>query len=196
MRYDIDSINKRKLKAKNLKIIVGIILVVIIYNILLIVISEIDGMKKFNIFGYQSYIIISNSMQPELSEEDVVIVKQIEEDKIKINDIITYIKDGKSITHRVIGITEIDGHKEFKTKGDNNSLEDLESINYEQIRGKVIFKIPLLGKIIQFMKDQIIILIIILICLIAFLLNMQKRDKQEIRKRKKELEKYKYTNNS
>ena len=187
MRYDIDSINKRKQRAKVLKIILGIILIILLYNIILVGISMIDG-NKFSLFGYSAYIITSDSMAPEINKGDVVITRKIEEEEIKVNDTITFLEEGQNITHRVIEIKEIDGKKEFITKGDNNEIEDSKSVIYENIKGKVIFKIPFLGNIILFMKDQIILLIIVLIILLVCLYKIQKNDKSEIRRRKKEIE--------
>lgn len=189
MRYDIDSINKRKGRAKTLKIIVGIVLIVIIYNIILIGISMVDGIDNFSIFGYQAYIITSDSMKPEINNGDVVIVRKIGQEEIKENDVIVYSEEAQNITHRVIEITEKDGHKEYKTKGDNNQVEDSKFVLYENIKGKVMFKIPFLGTIILFMKNQIIVLIILLVILLFCLYKMQKNDKNELRRRKKESDK-------
>ena len=50
MRYDIDSINKRRGKVKALKIIMSIVIIIIIYNIILIGISMVDGAKEISIF--------------------------------------------------------------------------------------------------------------------------------------------------
>lgn len=189
MRYDIDSINKRKGRAKTLKIIVGIVLIVIIYNIILIGISMVDGIDNFSIFGYQAYIITSDSMKPEINNGDVVIVRKIGQEEIKENDVIVYSEEAQNITHRVIVITEKNGHKEYKTKGDNNQVEDSKFVLYENIKGKVMFKIPFLGTIILFMKNQIIVLIILLVILLFCLYKMQKNDKNELRRRKKESDK-------
>lgn len=189
MRYDIDSINKRKGRAKTLKIIVGIVLIVIIYNIILIGISMVDGIDNLSIFGYQAYIITSDSMKPEINNGDVIIVRKIGQEEIKENDVIVYSEEAQNITHRVIEITEKDGHKEYKTKGDNNQVEDSKFVLYENIKGKVMFKIPFLGTIILFMKNQIIVLIILLVILLFCLYKMQKNDKNELRRRKKESDK-------
>lgn len=187
MKYDINSINKRKKRAKALKIIIGVFLIILIYNIILVGITMV-GEMNFNLFGYQAYIITSDSMEPEINKGDVIIVSKIGEKEIKVNDTITFLEDGQNITHRVIEIIEKDGNREFRTKGDNNKVEDIKAVMYEDINGKVILKIPFLGSIILFMKDQIIILILALIILLVILYKMQKKEKSEIRKRKKEIE--------
>ena len=63
MRYDVESINKRKEKEKVIKKIIWIIAIILIYNIILIIVSSING-KNFNILGYKAYVINTNSMEP------------------------------------------------------------------------------------------------------------------------------------
>lgn len=191
MRYDIDSINKRRGREKTLKIIVGIIFVVIIYNIILIGISMVEGIENFSIFGYKAYIITSDSMKPEINNGDVVIVREIEQEEIKENDVIVFSENIKSITHRVIEVIDVGGNKEYKTKGDNNQVEDSQLVLFENIKGRVMFKIPFLGTVILFMKNQIIVLILLLLILLFCLYKMNKSDKNELRRRKKESEKNK-----
>lgn len=188
MRYDIDSINKRKEKIKILKRIATIIFVIVVYNMILVGISIIDGIEPLSLFGYQAYIITSDSMKPEIKNGDVILVRKIEEKDLRENDVITFMEEGQNITHRIVEISEIDGKKEFKTKGDNNEIQDNKMVLYENIKGKVIMKIPLLGNIVLWMKDQFIILIVLFIVLLICFYSIQRKEKSEIRRRKKEIE--------
>ena len=53
-----------------------------------------------------------------------------------------------TITHRVISIKEDEnGNKVFQTKGDNNTSPDPKPATFNNIIGKVIFKIPQLGRL-------------------------------------------------
>lgn len=191
MRYDIDSINKRKKKVKIIKVILGIITIIIIYNMILVGISIIDNKKEISIFGYKAYIITSDSMEKEISVGDVIIAKKVNEEEIETNDIITFYEDNQIITHRVVNINTSNGYKEYETKGDNNNINDNKSVLFQNIIGEVIIVIPLLGKMILFMKNQVIVLIIILIILLFCFYQIEQSEKREIRRRKKEIEKEK-----
>ena len=100
------------------------------------------------------YAIVSPSMYPNIKVHDVVFVmSQNNQDNIKKGDVITFISNsnvskGLTVTHRVVDIvTNADGTKSFFTKGDNNDKADQATVSINDILGKVIFKIPKLGKI-------------------------------------------------
>lgn len=85
-------------------------------------------------------------MKPEFSRGDVCIVKKIDEvEEIQQGDIIEYIYNNTSILHRVIKIEESITRKEFITKGDNNTMQDIYPVHEEQILGIVKYKIPYIG---------------------------------------------------
>ena len=185
MKYDIESINKRKENVKIAKKVIEIIAIILIYNIILIALSSANKISVVNILGYKSYIIKTNSMEPTISINDVVITKKVKKEKIKKGDVITFLQDGEVITHR---ITQIDDNGNYTTKGDNNNIEDIFKITYENIEGKHILTIPYLGKIVQVLDNKIVFLIITLIILIFMLIAIQNQEKRENRREKKKIE--------
>ena len=185
MKYDIESINKRKENVKIAKKVIEIIAIILIYNIILIALSSANKISVVNILGYKSYIIKTNSMEPTISINDVVITKKVKKEKIKKGDVITFLQDGEVITHR---ITQIEDNGNYTTKGDNNNIEDTFKITYENIEGKHILTIPYLGKIVQALDNKIVFLIITLIILIFMLITIQNQEKRENRREKKKIE--------
>ena len=107
---------------------------------------------------FDAYIIVSPSMVPTINVEDGIIIQRIEPEHIKQGDIISFLAtesyyNGKVITHRVIGIEKSsDGKLLFRTKGDHNNVADSFLVNEENVYGKVIFRIPMLGYIRQFLS--------------------------------------------
>jgi len=187
MRYDLESINKRKENAKTAQKIIEIIAIILIYNIILIAISTEDKVNLINMFGYKSYVIKTNSMEPTINVNDVVITKQIKQEKIKVGDVITFLQDGEVITHRITKID--DGEKiQYTTKGDNNNIEDTFKITYENIEGKHILTIPHLGKVVQILENKLVFLIILLIILIFLFIQLQNQEKMDNRREKKKIE--------
>lgn len=185
MKYDIESINKRKENVKIAKKIIEIIAIILIYNIILIALSSANKISVVNILGYKSYIIKTNSMEPTISINDVVITKKVKKEKIKKGDVITFLQDGEVITHR---ITQIEDNGNYTTKGDNNNIEDTFKITYENIEGKHILTIPYLGKIVQALDNKIVFLIITLIILIFMFITILNQEKRENRREKKKIE--------
>lgn len=110
---------------------------------------------------FSLYTIISPSMHPNLRVYDVIVNERVDSpNQIEIGDIITFIStssisSNKTITHRVIDIiVNEEGKYEYKTKGDNNLSPDLANAEYANILGRVMFKIPQLGRIQFFLANQ------------------------------------------
>ena len=85
--------------------------------------------------------VVSDSMEPILHRGDLLFVLNSEDPQV--GDIVIYQRsDVKyTIVHRIIEINE-DG---YITKGDNNPTADPYVVKREQIVGKVLFAVPLLG---------------------------------------------------
>ena len=133
-----------------------------------------EGKTRSPLFG--AYVIISESMIPSINVYDAVVTMRASEEQIKVNDIITFLSKeiqtaGTPITHRVIGIvydsedeTKIIG---YRTKGDNNNTADFALIAPDEVIGKVVFRIPMIGYLQTFMTKPIGWLIVIVIpCLL------------------------------
>lgn len=110
--------------------------------------------------GYGNAVVLSGSMEPEISVNDMIIIKQ--ENEYKVNDIITFIDaDNSLVTHRIIKISGT----EITTQGDANNIRD-SSIQIEQVKGKVIAIWPRFGYIITFIQNPFFIITIIVLTLI------------------------------
>lgn len=121
---------------------------------------------------FSAYIIISESMVPNINVYDAVVTVRVGEDKIKVDDIITFISKeiqtaGTPITHRVIGIVETETGIKYRTKGDHNNTADFALIAPEEVIGKVYLRIPMIGYVQTFMTKPLgWILIIVIPCLL------------------------------
>ena len=184
----IQNNTKSNSKTRTSKLIIDIILVILIYNMLLVGISCINKIEEITIFGCKAYVITTNSMEPNIKDGDIIIVKKDKEENLQKGDIITFQNKSGIVTHRITNIEEKDGKKEYTTKGDNNTIEDLETVTYEKIKGKVILKVPILGKLIILLENQIVFLLIILIILILVFWKVKIQEKKEIRREKKKIE--------
>lgn len=108
---------------------------------------------------YGAYVIISGSMEPIIKVKDAVIIRRVEEEDIKEGDVVTYYSldptyYGILITHRVVSISEENGEKVYVTKGDNNATVDRSPITFNQIRGKVVMRIPKIGYLKYFLVSS------------------------------------------
>lgn len=195
MKYDIENINKRKKNTKTAKKILDVIIIILLYNIILVLISCINKIDDINFFGYNAYIITTDSMADSINSGDIVIVKEVPEEELQVGDVITFEKDYQVITHRITKIDDETGKRVYTTKGDNNNLEDNQKIEYEQIKGKSVLTIPKLGYLFNFLENQIVFLLIVLILLIVLFFRIRKNEKMEIRREKKKIEQEKREEN-
>lgn len=123
-----------------------------------------------NIPRFGLYTIISPSMEPAVKVYDVVVdLNVFNENDIKKGDVITFISNsnvskGLTVTHRVIDIIDNnDGSKSYITKGDNNLKADQAPVNYNDVLGKVLFKIPQLGRVQFLIADKFGWMVVVLI---------------------------------
>lgn len=108
---------------------------------------------------YGAYVIISGSMEPIIKVKDAVIVRRVEEKDLKVGDVVTYVSMDEAyygilITHRIIDIKEENGQKIYVTKGDHNETPDRSPIEFGQINGKVVMRIPKIGYIKYFLVSS------------------------------------------
>lgn len=136
-------------------------------------------------FGFGVSAVLSGSMEPAYSVDDLVIVKK--SDEYKVGDVVVYQSDNSLIMHRII---LIDGN-EIVTKGDANNIED-SPIKKEYIKGKGIARIRKAGAVMMFLKSPAGFLIMLIGAIVLFELpyykerrkaiDEQEKIKEEIRK--------------
>ena len=145
-----------------LTIIMNSVVVLLLLIGVLLLVYYVDVMKSMKTGEnheplFQAYVIISQSMEPNIHVQDAIIIKR--EDNLKVGDVCTYISKNPSylgimITHRITGITTgPDGKKLYTFKGDNNFSADPMPVEEDQIYGKVIMKVPKIGYIQYFLSN-------------------------------------------
>lgn len=89
----------------------------------------------------------SESMTGAINKGDAALTyKEKNIDKINVGDIIVFDTRKKTLVHRVVEIEEIDGIKYYRTKGDANNTRDNIDIKFEDIKGKVLYRIPYIAR--------------------------------------------------
>lgn len=103
--------------------------------------------------GLQVFTVISGSMEPTYSVGDLLYVKTVDPDSVKVGDPITFVMNEDLVvaTHRVV---DIDATKrEFTTKGDANTTTDANPVHFNNLVGVPIFSIPLLGYVSAYIQS-------------------------------------------
>ena len=176
----LKKVQKRKLIRRILVKVIYILLLPIILWELIIVIKTIKNPNETpDVFGIKTFTIISGSMEPNISVNDLVIIKKVEKSEIKKGDIISFKINGEIITHRVINIeTDTNGEILYTTQGDANNIQDYNKITFENIEGKYIGKIPKVGKIVITLKNKETLTVLIVLLLIIYVLEERNSSKK------------------
>lgn len=152
------------------KMIYIFLFVMLIILIIFAVVQKTSDNRK-SIGGIKIFTVITGSMIPVYDIGDILIVKEILPEEIKVEDDIVYQGEkgsfkGKTITHRVISIKKKDdGNYGIITKGVANFSQDPE-INQTQVLGKVIFKVPIMSFILKIITNIYVWMFIPVIILI------------------------------
>ena len=123
---------KNSSTAHKILTIVGIILCIILIPILIIncilIVKSYTSDEVPSVAGTLPLIVLTDSMYPLIESGDLIICHTAEAEDIEEGDVIAFFDpagNGSSIvSHRVIEVTEFNGEVAWRTKGDNNNVED------------------------------------------------------------------------
>lgn len=149
--------------------IIKICCVLFLITFIAVVIVQRVSNNNFSVGGIRLFTVISESMVPEYKIGDVLIVKSVDVDSIKVGDDICYMgkeedfKD-KIVTHRVKRIE----NGTFITEGIANVMED-PPVKEDQIYGKVIYKTYIMSFMSKISSNPIVFFLVIIIPIIIFI---------------------------
>ena len=105
------------------------------------------------LMGMQVFNVISGSMEPTYSVGDLLYVKEVDPDSVKVGDPITFVlnEDLVVATHRVVRVDA--ENRYFYTKGDANETEDASPVHFNNLVGVPVFAIPLLGYVSAYIQN-------------------------------------------
>ena len=158
------------------------VLVLVIMVALCVLVLFAGSGKMPYIFGYRVLQVLSGSMQPTISDETCIVIKEADEDEIEVGDIITFVSESPDIygflnTHRVHDIAEDaeSGETLYITKGDAYDEADAYPVSFDQIEGKYVGELPfgrLIFKGIRFLSDRdhyfLIVILPLSLCCVSY----------------------------
>jgi len=128
----------------------------------------------------------SGSMEPAIKTGSVIVIKPGAE--YKVGDIITFGKDDKKnipTSHRINAVRMVQGKMLYTTKGDANNAPDTKEIAQNEIIGKVVFKMPYLGYVLDMAKKPIGFFLLIVIPALAIVYDEVVKIWKEVKRLKR-----------
>ena len=153
---------------------VAIALILVSVFVLLSVVLTPAGQVP-QVLGYSVFRVMTGSMEPEIREDSLLVVKKTPPEDIVPGDIISFFSpdpmlEGAVNTHRVVRIEKENGRTQFITKGDANVIEDIYPTDASALVGRVVFQSYGLGKTVSLLSNPLVFGIIILLPLLVILL--------------------------
>ena len=155
---------------------VVLILIVSILVVMLSLTSESSGVA--HIFGYAPLSVQSNSMEPIIEVNDVIISKVSEDfsTKYEVGDVVTFPIEIDGVntynTHRIVEVFEDEGITYYRTQGDNEKTnptpdEELQT-SYTIVAKWTGTRIPAIGGFLSFIRTQLGFFLCVLFPMILF----------------------------
>lgn len=183
----------RKIKSKDIFriLLLAVLAAVIGLNIYALNATRLSGNPVPMPLGFGMSVVLSGSMEPELSVGDMIIV--VPRDAYAIGDVVVFQSGRTAVVHRIIGIEG----EEVITQGDANNAPD-DPISLSVVRGKVVFTVPFVGYLVNLIKTPLGT--ILLLGLAIFFLESsfkkdKKQDQDELETLRKEIEQLKQEQN-
>lgn len=149
--------------------------ILLLCNITIIVKGTVNTEKPPSVFGITPMVVLSGSMsgtqEGHIEVGDLIFTKRAAPETLKENDVISFVRDGAAVTHRITSIeTDENGNLLFTTKGDANETEDTEKVTEEQIVGTYLARVPKVGDFAMFLQQPVGMLLFIGVPVMAFII--------------------------
>ena len=177
----IKFLQKIKFKRVVLNFIYAIIVICILYNVIFSINTSISKKEYFKLYGISLFCMKTDLMEDDISKNDLIIVKEVEDKDLQDGDIIAYEVNGKIRINKIMYYEQ----EEYTTKSNKNYYPDIEKTAINKIVGKNIVNIPFLGLVLELLQSKIASIFTLIFLILIFWYNRYMYTKKKERGRKK-----------
>ena len=144
------------------------------------------------VFQFKPYVVVTESMEPVIDVDDLIIVTNPNLDKLNPGDIITFRADidyngtKEVVTHYINSITETDDGYRIRTNRYGSTVPDTWILSGDDVIGVYQFRIRQLGVFVNFIKSPFgiaaVAVNVIIIGAIVYIVKSGKKEKIEEQK--------------
>lgn len=142
-------------------------------------------------FGVGLTVVLSGSMEPELSVGDLLVVA--EQDSYTVGEVVVFQEGRIGVVHRIIEMDDTT----VTTQGDANNAPD-EPMDISRVKGKVVLAIPLIGHVVNMIKTPVATVVILAAAIFLLERSFHKekeKDADQLEEIKREIERLKQASN-
>ncbi len=173
-----------KILKKIGSVVVDILIVLVFIISVLVVVASITAKREngqANVLGYTVNSVQTDSMAPKINEGDLVVSKLITDKnkndiKLEEGEIVSFyteLDNGQKIliTHRIYEIREAGNTRIYTTWGDNRESAPAPDtpMTINEIESVYLFKIPVMGHFIDFLRTPLGFIICLVVPLLIFI---------------------------
>lgn len=108
--------------------------------------------KQITFFGYSFYVVVTNSMTPEILVGDLIVCKEVPFESVEVGQNVVFLWQGQEegiygmpVVHRCVGRSDT----EIRTKGvRTGTVEDKIPVTKDNFLGRQIYKSTFLGSVV------------------------------------------------
>ncbi len=137
-------------------------------------------------FGYSYAVVKSGSMAPAYPPGSVILIGETSPRSVRAGDVISYRAPSQTssqiITHRVVEVRESSGGLQFVTRGDANQSIDTRAVEASELKGRVLFGVPWIGRLAALLQQQGLFFGIVLVCAVLIVAGEVRNIAREVRR--------------
>lgn len=139
---------KNKLKTILRIFLLALVALIVGTNVYHINAEKLGGNPVPMPFGFGTAVVLSGSMEPELSVGDLIIIA--ERESYAVGEVVVFCEGRTAVVHRIVAQDE----ESFTTRGDANGKDD-KPIPKGNVKGEVVLVIPLVGYVVNVVKSPL-----------------------------------------
>ena len=157
----------------------GFFYIIVFVLLAYVLLSFFSPDKVIDYFRFRPFVVLTQSMEPVINVNDIIILTKPKEEELNEGDIISFVayipelSERSYVTHYIAKIDVTDnGETIYKTQGEGRAVGEYDDwkdalgsptdITFEDIEGVYLFKIPFIGYISVLFKSRMLLGLVII----------------------------------
>lgn len=181
-------LNKKAISIKEtlFYILFGLLGLLVVFIIMLSALPNLS----LNGFGVRAYIAKYDTMEPTIKPYDLVFINKVNPDHLEVGDLITFYADidyngvDEMVTYYIYSIDDVNGVNTFRVNAEGSNIPANVLLLDNQIIGGYSFRMPALGRLIEFVASPfgiaaIVVNVGVIVAIVLLIKDSNKKTKNQ-----------------